>query len=244
MFTFPFALFSGGVPPGYTTTANDYDGTNDFALRGADLTGNADAKTGTFSAWLRLDGGDGANQVLIENTSRGFEVLRASANTLEIRGENAIGSLIMRMVSASTYLASASHIHLCGTWDLAVPVTHFFIDDVDDEAAGSTEIDDTIDYTKADWGIGAWVTGGLKLNGCLQELWFDNVFFDVSVLANRRKLITATLKPVDLGANGELVTGTTPLIYAPDGDPSNNKGTGGNFTITGALTTCSTSASD
>jgi hypothetical protein len=66
-------------------------------------------------------------------------------------------------------------------------------------------------------------------------------FLDISVEANRRKFINAAGDPVDLGSDGSTPTSTAPIVYQ-NGDFTNfetNQGTGGNFTVTGALTTCS-----
>jgi hypothetical protein len=57
-------------------------------------------------------------------------------------------------------------------------------------------------------------------------------------LATRRKFIDALGKPVFLGANGELATGTAPAVFL-SGDASTfatNLGTGGAFATTGTLT--------
>lgn len=64
--------------------------------------------------------------------------------------------------------------------------------------------------------------------------------------ATLRKFITAGGKPVDLGATGSTPTGTAPAVFF-SGDASAflvNKGTGGAFTPTGAVTNASTSPSD
>lgn len=57
-------------------------------------------------------------------------------------------------------------------------------------------------------------------------------------LATRRKFIDGSGKPVYLGANGELPTGTPPAVFL-SGDASSfgtNRGTGGAFATTGAFT--------
>ena len=70
-----------------------------------------------------------------------------------------------------------------------------------------------------------------------------------SVVANRRKYITATVKPVDLGSDGSN-PGSQPIVYLSvrSNDAATvfatNKGTGGNFSITGALALAATSPSD
>jgi hypothetical protein len=71
-------------------------------------------------------------------------------------------------------------------------------------------------------------------------------YIDFSVEANRRKFIDANGKPVDLGADGSTPTGTAPAVFF-SGDASGfgtNKGTGGTFTLTGALTDATTGPSD
>ena len=225
--------------------AVDYDGTNDFANRGGGLTGAVDGKVGTVSFWIRLDGGDGSILHIFNGTSQIFRIVRTiTTNLFQIRGKNSGATTILQLASNTAFTASSSWIHVIAAWDLATPEAHLFINDANDEAAGSTETDDTLDYTLADWSMGAAVAGGGKLNACLSEFWFEDTFVDITVEANRRKFISATSKPVDLGADGSTPTGVSPLIYAPDGDPSTNAGTGGNFSITGSLSQCSTGPSD
>lgn len=64
--------------------------------------------------------------------------------------------------------------------------------------------------------------------------------------ATRRKFISAAGKPVYLGANGELPTGTSPTVFF-SGDATaykTNRGPGGAFAFTGTLINASTSPSD
>jgi len=233
------------TPPasGYTTTANDYDATNDYATRGGDLTGAADGKAGTISCWVRLDGGDGNNFYILYGATNVFALFRNGSNVFRLAGRNASNTLILNVLSNTTYTASSSWIHILASWNLATPEAYLYINNADDEAAGSTETDDTIDYTHSEWAVGATDSGTFKFDGCISELWFEDTFIDITQASNRAKFISGG-KPVNLGADGSIPTGASPLIYAPDGDPSTNAGTGGNFTITGTLSGCSTSPSD
>lgn len=70
----------------------------------------------------------------------------------------------------------------------------------------------------------------------LSMVYISTGFLDFSVEANRRKFIDAEGKPVDLGADGSLPTGSQPEIFAPDGNIGNNLGSGGNATVTGTPT--------
>jgi hypothetical protein len=89
--------------------------------------------------------------------------------------------------------------------------------------------------------------GASKLDGDLSEVYINHAAsLDLSIEANRRKFISATLKPVNLGATGSLPTGTAPIMFFSGATASweTNKGSGGGFTENGALTTASTSPSD
>lgn len=234
----------------------DFDGTSDYMTRGAGLTGAANAKTGIFSAWIRLDGGDGAQIEMLHGTvSLGggdtrFHCFRGSGNKISIFGFNAAGISILNVATVASYTAGATWYHVLSSWDLASAATHLFINDVSDEST-VTATDDTIDYTLGDWAIGAMPSTIQKFNGCLAEFYFaPGQYLDFSAIANRRKFISAGGNPVVLGADGSFPTGTAPLVYQhlADGEAvanfATNRATGGDFTITGTLTTGSTSPSD
>jgi len=84
--------------------------------------------------------------------------------------------------------------------------------------------------------VGKSVVTSWYLNGKLGALWFNTSYINLSVAANLEKFVAGTgidAKPVDLGANGELPTGTSPLIYLPmyGNNAGKNYGTGGDFTV-------------
>lgn len=96
-------------------------------------------------------------------------------------------------------------------------------------------------------GIGATHGGFVPFSGDMAELWFSsNQYLDLSVTSNRRKFITAGIHPVDLGSTGSTPTGTQPDIYCSvraagsATDFATNRGTKGNYTISGSLTLSST----
>lgn len=70
----------------------------------------------------------------------------------------------------------------------------------------------------------------------LSMVYISTGFLDITVEANRRKFIDALGKPVGLGADGSLPTGSQPEIFAEDGNIGNNLGSGGNATVTGTPT--------
>lgn len=231
-----------------------FDGTNDFMTRGG-LVGAADSKKGILSCWLRLDGGDGTDMALVNGQESGAEYFilqRTSGNAFRflVGGSSQVA---WEGGATGTYTASATWLHLLVSWDVAVAgARHFYVNDIDKTFEGAF-VDRTIDYTLTDWSIGALANSPnvFRLNGCLAEVYIaPGQYLDFSLVANRRKFISASGKPMHLGTTGSLPTGTAPLVYLhlDDGEAAanfaTNRGTGGDFTITGALATGSSSPSD
>lgn len=226
--------------------AADFDGTNDYMSRGADLSGNADGKTGTVSFWFRMDGGNGAAQYLLSNSTDRFLILRQTNNTLTVAGKDSADAVRMLADTTATFTAGATWNHIAVSWDLAAgPAIQMYLNGVSHGSVSGA--DANIDYTAADWTVGA-AGGGNKFNGCMAEIWFSKTRIDLST--GIKKFRSAGGKPVHLGATGALPTGTAPIVYLhlDDGEAvanfATNRGTGGNFTITGTLDTASTSPSD
>lgn len=246
-----------GVVPLLVCDSADFNGTTHTLSRGSDLTGSADSKKGIFSVWLRLDGGDAATQRVIcgvdtpgaANTHVLLE--RDTANKFAVTMRNAASTDILLMTTVSTFIAGATWRHVLASWDLATAgARHLYINDVSDISV-TTFTNDTIDYTEANYRIGSSDNGFFFFNGCMAELYFaQGQYLDFSLVSNRRRFISATGKPVHLSANGALPTGTPPIVYEHLDDLeavanfATNRGTGGNFTITGTLATGSSSPSD
>lgn len=243
-------MFLGGGQ--FQVDSADFDGTNDWMPRASDLDGNSDSKSGILSCWIRFDGGDGVAQRAIANANLRFNVTKAATtNIIGITGRNAAGTIILQLLTDTAYTASATWLHFLVSWNLATAAAHLYVNDSDDIAAGPTLTDDTIDYTQTSWGIGSGATGSEKLDGCLAEFYFaPGQYIDLSVETNRRRFISAGGKPVYLGSTGSAPTGTAPIVYQhlDNGEAvasfATNRGTGGDFTVTGTLTTGSTSPSD
>lgn len=79
------------------------------------------------------------------------------------------------------------------------------------------------------------------------DFWFaPGQFIDFTSLPNRRKFISSAGKPVFLGNDGSLPTGTAPAVFFT-GNATNfgtNVGSGGVFATTGTITNAATSPSD
>lgn len=237
----------------------DFDGTNDFMARGANLTGIADSKTGILSVWLRLDGGDPDPIIAFfgVHATDLTMLLRedsGSSNRLTLQVFNSsIPADVVLVTTNASYVAGATWYHFLASWDAATGATALYVNDVDDENTGITQFNDNnarwSGYTN--WHVGSRDGGNQKVDACIAEVYFaPGQYLDFDTESNRRKFITSTGQPADLGSDGSLPTGTAPRVYLHLADAeavanfATNRGSGGNFSITGTLTTGSTSPSD
>jgi hypothetical protein len=79
----------------------------------------------------------------------------------------------------------------------------------------------------------------------MAEVYATNEFLDLSIESNRRKFISASGTPVNLGTDGNIPTGTQPLIYlsgpATNWNAGKNFGSWSGFTVHGTVTDCTSS---
>jgi len=223
-----------------------YDGTNDYATLSPGLSGATNTKELTISAWVRFNGGDGATQDIFRLGIDDVRVARSSTNKLYFRINDSLDAAIQIAISNGTVTADGEWHHILFAVNTASPVYYLYINRSLDKTGVTPTLDALIDWASVDDDgiIGASPAAAFKLNASLSELYVHNEFIDPTVEANLRKFISADGKPVSLGSNGSSPTGTQPLVYAPDGDPSNNLGTAGDYTITGSLAPAPDSPSD
>lgn len=250
------APLASGPAPAAVVDAADFDGTNDYLLRGANLTGIADSKQLTLVSWLRFDTlafgqrmfGGAAN--LISNASRGIAWSVASGNiTLLVRDASA------GIVSQISHTYSATGVWNCFLLSMDFSnsaLRHFYQNNASVAPSWGAYLNVAVGYSASvDWVVGAAPDGTQKMNGGMGPLWFKSgVYVDFSVEANRRKFISASGKPIYLGSNGGRPGLGIPDVYLnlDDGEAAanyaTNRGTGGNFSVTGALSTYPSSPSD
>lgn len=231
----------------YVANGVHFDGSNDW-LDNTALTGIADGKVGTLSFWVNPTSlSDVSSQRIMFSQGGRWQVnIVADDDTILVSGDESGGSAILELTSGAA-LETGNWYHILSSWDLANGLGYMYVNDVSSLAASPTLTDDTIDYTRTEYAIGAHTNGSLPLDGDLAELWWDPTsYIDISVEANRRLFITSGLKPALLGATGAVPTGSQPILYLANATATwqNNLGSGGNFTENGALTDASTSPSD
>ena len=193
-----------------------------------------------------MNGGDGAPQVVFMGrhtvTKYAPRVERSSLNKITVSGANAADSLILRTGNDAELfnVAEDRFRYFLMSINLATSAFHVLVDGVDDENIGTKiSVDDFLDFTHTAEG---WSIGGFfnfddnYLDGDLSEFYFSTEYNNFSIQANIDKFIDpTTFKPIDLGVDGSTPSGNAPLIYLPKGDPADNKGTGGNFTMIGSV---------
>lgn len=217
-----------------------FDGTNDYMTRGAGLTGAADSKKGIISFWFRRDVDTGAAEQILNGTTTvggALDIFNCEINPDAVR-------IVCTglSISSSTIPTSQKWRHFVASWDLATAgARHIYVDGVSDITV-TTFTDTTIDYTGGDWSVGGGPNGTERFNGCLSQLYFQpGEYLDLSDAGNLAKFISTTQRPVDLGATGTNPTGNQPLILLETVSSdaatvfATNKGSGGNFAITGTL---------
>ena len=238
----------------YAVDAADFDGTNDYMLRGAAFTGISNSSKGIFSCWVRFDGGDGAEQTLLADADVLCVVRKKTDNKVEVTLWDT-GSSNLLAFNSSAITAGATWVHVLASWDTGFSsgnkLHHLYITNTSDKVVSVDSANGAnVNLGATNWGVGARTGGTLKLNGCLAEIYFaPGQYLDFSTSANRAKFISGG-KPVNLGGDGSLPTGTAPIAYFRilNGQGVNviqtNRGTGGGMEITGTLEIASSSPSD
>jgi hypothetical protein len=226
--------------------AVNFSGTNVYTLRGADLTGASDGKLWSMSGWFWRRGNFSAQCDIIspggaDRPNIYFEASGDGSN-FQCKLEDTSGNEDQNWSSAATFTADDNFgwNHFLMSCDAAGD-RHLYINNSSDNVAG-TDTDDTLNFTNAEWCVGGDGSGGNDYHGDMCELWMALEYIDFSKARNRAKFIDAFHKPVDLGADGSIPTGTAAILYnvhttgAGATDFATNAGTGGNFSFTGTPT--------
>lgn len=234
----------------YYANATDYNGTTDYLSKAADLTGNADSRTGTLSFWFRVDGGNGTLRQIYYNTSGHVYIALNASNQVSISLFDSAGTNELSFRTGTGLSAGATWHHVLASWNTnagsGAKTYQINLDGFNDTVliADSSPAFD-IDYTATNHYIAAQA-GSVYFNGALAEFYFAmGQYLNINLISVDRKFLTVSNKPEFLGSTGELPTGTPPLIYLknPAASVGTNAGTGGNFTVNGSPTIASTSPS-
>ena len=225
---------TGGASP----EAVSFDGVSDQLSRSSDLTGNADGKTFTFSAWVYQTGGNNNISMinLLNSGTTNFEVY-ANDGYLYITGWNTAHStqVIEARLDLRVPIKTWSHVLISADMT-STSNRYVYVDDIDYSSTINwySYSNADINFTNNNPVIGSTYASAGYSKGRLAHLFLDYTYRDLSIAANRRLFIDADGKPADGQAD------LSPILYLPmkDADTAgSNSGTGGDFTVNGILAT-------
>lgn len=227
----------------YYAQAFRFDGANDYMRRVGGFSGAADSKVGLGRVLVRINDANAAqvhlliaSTVLATAATNRFRMIRSTGNSLQVIAVGA-GLTTVRL-NFSTGGGSA----LQGVWydwifsfNMANSAQRHNFLNGNSISNWLTYDDNTLDFTYADWSIGAQLDGTLKGQYDLAQFAWWQQYLDLSQAGNMALFRDANGNPqnpaVAIAALG------TPLI-AHYGDLAafhTNKGSGGGMTLTGAL---------
>ena len=227
----------------YCTEGVTFDGTNDWLSSGAPLTGVVDGPRGTLSILVKGAGGPGNHIMRGASAVYVAQIDSSRRITITVWGT---GGEFLQFRSATGYKNDGRYHNVLISWDANFSAgnkkKHVAIDGVPVaiDLVTDTSVAFDVNYSgETDLGVYALDSGVQKYAGDTSDFWFSTTdYFDLDVATNCRKFSDAVGRPIDLGPNGELPTGTSPAIFlkGPAATYGNNLGTGGGFIVHGVLT--------
>lgn len=235
---------SGRGPNQYNAPYSTFDGSSTYLYKASNLTGLTDGKTFTLRA--TFIGNTSAKLLFTDRqgtTESDFVFDSGNAsNGLSITCRNSAHTQVLNAKIASPTVYGRNYIVVM-SFDLSDTAKRkIFVNGVDVTSTTTFSVytNANIGFTTTDsWALGASYSGSTPnayFNGKTGAFYFDNTYIDLSSPANLAKFVSGTgidAVPVDLGVNGELPTGTSPIVYLPlnGNNPGKNFGTGGDFTV-------------
>jgi hypothetical protein len=232
---------SGRGPNQYNAPYSVFNGSDQRLERNSALTGIANSKTFTISFAFQRNVTGAGNERIVELTTGGsdrFSIKYDGTSIIEIFAASSSGDVLAAKFTAPTMVTGRNYV-LTISIDLANTSNRYvYFNGQAASVTWNTYVDSAIQFAPAspDWCIGASVPAGpgRYYNGQLGALWFNTSYINLSVPANLAKFVTGTgidAAPADLGATGQLPTGTSPILYLPmySNAPSRNYGTGGDI---------------
>ena len=236
----PFGRLSGGAGGGGgggpSVLAAQYNGTTDGAYFNASppLSGVANGPAFTMSMHWKATK-SGSSQYFTDQDIAFFFQMDASGTGFLRWLDTADGSPLPTQAAGSNL--DDGNIHsIVMSADRITGRRQIIIDRVtiknDTGYATAVNLDLATEFYLACRGFGA--SGLDHFGGFIWELWWDDSTQDV--VTNLDKFVNPDGTAADKGADGSIPTGSAPAIYAPDGLPTTNLGTGGNATAIGSPT--------
>lgn len=204
----------------------------DYLTRSSALTGVVDADAAMGSFWYRSTR-DGSYEPIFTGIGNSFIIAKNASNVLRFQ----ISSGIFLDMTGGTITVADGWKHILWAFDISAALALIYVDDVDVTSVSTIAGGGNGDFTASTWyqGRNAALFGEFDIG----QFWMKlGSALDISVEANRRKFVSSGVTPKTLGADGSN-PGLTPEVFF-HGNASAylaNRGTGGDFTLTGTLAT-------
>lgn len=213
----------------YNSPASTFDGSADY-LSSTSVTGLTAGKVASVSFWVKFEDLTSGDTYLMTNSNRFSVYWDQGAGVLTVNGLNSGFATVLDMdTTVNPFVTNKLH-HVHVYFDLTNASNRgIIVDGVDVTGTVATYTNDNINFTSTAFTIGASSSPSLYLNGVMSDVYFTTSY----VSDNALFFDTDTGKPKYLGSQGELPTGSQPLIYLPlrGDDAGNNLGSGGDFTV-------------
>lgn len=212
---------------GFNYTTDNYSLTNPSVVQ---------TDQAIVSLWFKWDtafpaGGQTFN-FMIHNSGGRFYFDFSPAGQIQIVVYNAAVTqiqLVTSSVTPSWRTDNAWH-HLL--YSRSGTTSHLYIDDVEDKFIHGPNTAGNASNNTGNWFVGMAFNNTFGFKGCLSNMYQNHQeYLDFSIVANRRKFITAALEPVNPGSDGSSPTGTSPEIWIPNGLPTTNAGAEANYSL-------------
>ena len=242
----------------YKIGAVFFDGTNDHGKLYSAMTGLSNGKELTMSYWIKMGAGsDGsameASMCNFPATNRGYINERKADNKLRHYGSQTNSSTSIEITTSNTITESSGWTHVMFSYRLAAtPLIHFYVNNVDVKTV-QTSNNTNVDFvaSEAQHELGSVRGAQAKFKGDMADHWFTTTYIDLSDADERAKFVVpGSIKPVDLGADGSIPTGSQPLAFfhhnigEDASDFVTNRGSAQDYVEVGELTESSSIPTD
>ena len=228
----------------YAPNAVNYDGSTTY-ITATTLTGMADSSVGIYSGWHRMTGRDGATRNFLNFGGGALSLRFLTTDKLSAVFGNTAGTSICTFESTATFTADSLWHHWAIAWNVNFGVGSRIVQVYrDGVAVAGTFVTDTGSAFTVANSTGGTIFGIESANTTFFQGGVADTYvniaatLDLSVPANLQKFRDSSGFPVDLGASGQLPTGSSPILFLKNVAASRgtNSGTGGNVTVTGTVT--------
>lgn len=241
-----------------TPAGGNFNGTTTYLNRTSSIYGS-DSSQGTLSVWVRQSiTGPKSVFEIYNSTTNNFISLVFSDGTVSvtISKDNTAANRLSFSSTLNAYLSTTKWYHILASWDVGFSagsrLLGLCVDGIFDVrspviSSGTSFTSTYSSMNISNIGVSSITTLGTYFNGDISELCFiPGTYMDISVIANIRKFISDTKRPVYLGSSGNLPVNSTPALFMQGvGTGFNiNSGTGGNYTTNGTLGTPTTTPSN